>query len=206
MPGQVGRLRLRRSGRRGGADERRPLAGSRMRAAAVHAVGEAAEEDGHGCLPGGAVRRAEAVLRGIAAQTGYGRSAEWALPAGLACSLEAALGRWHGHRFEATVLSLQDAVFTMAALREARLACEGDPCAVCERIWRTGSRSTPVCSGKPCIKGTRIMVRNILGMITGGYTVERVLAEYPSITREDVAAALEYASRVVDEEKGSTRG
>jgi uncharacterized protein (DUF433 family) len=54
-----------------------------------------------------------------------------------------------------------------------------------------------VCSGKPCIKGTRIMVRNILGMIAGGYRVERVLAEYPSITREDVAAALEYAGRVV---------
>ena len=55
--------------------------------------------------------------------------------------------------------------------------------------------------GKPCIRGTRIMVRNILGMIAGGYTVERVLAEYPGLTREDVAAALEYASLVVDEEK-----
>lgn len=43
-------------------------------------------------------------------------------------------------------------------------------------------------------------------MIAGGYTVERVLAEYPSITREDVAAALEYASRVVDEEKVIARG
>ena len=63
-----------------------------------------------------------------------------------------------------------------------------------------------VCSGKPCIKGTRIMVRNILGMIAGGYTVERVLTEYPSITREDVGAALEYASRVVDEEKVIARG
>lgn len=62
-----------------------------------------------------------------------------------------------------------------------------------------------VCSGKPCIRGTRIMVRNILGMIAGGYTVERVLAEYPGLTREDVAAALEYASLVVDEEKVISR-
>ena len=63
-------------------------------------------------------------------------------------------------------------------------------------------------SGKPCIKGTRIMVRkrNILGMIAGGYSVERVLREYPQITHGDVAAALEYASRVVDEEKVITRG
>jgi uncharacterized protein (DUF433 family) len=63
-----------------------------------------------------------------------------------------------------------------------------------------------VCSGKPCIKGTRIMVRNILGMIAGGYTVERVLEEYPPLTREDVAAALEYAGRIIDEEKVIARG
>jgi uncharacterized protein (DUF433 family) len=58
-----------------------------------------------------------------------------------------------------------------------------------------------ICSGKPCIRGTRILVRNILGMIAGGYTVDRVLQAYPELAREDVAAALEYASRVVDEEK-----
>ena len=63
-----------------------------------------------------------------------------------------------------------------------------------------------VCSGKPCIKGTRIMVRNILGMFAGGYSVDRVLQEYPQITRDDVVAALEYASHVVDEEKVIARG
>ena len=57
------------------------------------------------------------------------------------------------------------------------------------------------CSGKPCIKGTRIMVRNILGMFAGGYTLERILHEYPELTAEDVVAALEYASDVVDEMK-----
>ena len=57
-----------------------------------------------------------------------------------------------------------------------------------------------VCSGKPVIRGTRIMVRNILGMVAGGYTVERVLQAYPELAREDVEAALEYAARVVDEE------
>ena len=63
-----------------------------------------------------------------------------------------------------------------------------------------------VCSGKPCIKGTRIMVRNILGMFAGGYSVDRVLQEYPQITRDDVVAALEYASHVVDEEEVIARG
>jgi len=58
-----------------------------------------------------------------------------------------------------------------------------------------------VCAGKPCIRGTRILVRNILGMMAGGYTVERILEAYPELTREDVEAALAYASRVVDEEK-----
>lgn len=58
-----------------------------------------------------------------------------------------------------------------------------------------------ICSGKPCIRGTRIMVTTILGMIAGGYSVERVLAAYPELTQEDVAAALDYASHVIDEEK-----
>lgn len=58
-----------------------------------------------------------------------------------------------------------------------------------------------ICAGKPVIRGTRIMVRNILGMVAGGYTVERVMAAYPELNADDVAAALEYAARVVDEEQ-----
>jgi len=58
-----------------------------------------------------------------------------------------------------------------------------------------------VCSGKPCIRGTRIMVKNILGMLAGGYTIEKVLEAYPDLTREDVAEALSYARQAIDEEK-----
>lgn len=58
-----------------------------------------------------------------------------------------------------------------------------------------------VCSGKPCIRGTRIMVKNILGMMAGGYTIDRILAAYPELVRQDIEAALEYASHVIDEEK-----
>lgn len=58
-----------------------------------------------------------------------------------------------------------------------------------------------ICSGKPVIRGTRIMVRNILGMVAGGYTVQRILESYPELTQSDVEAALEYAARIVDEEQ-----
>jgi uncharacterized protein (DUF433 family) len=56
-----------------------------------------------------------------------------------------------------------------------------------------------ICSGKPVIRGTRIMVRNILGMIAGGYTVDKIVVSYPELGREDVMAAIEYAAEVVDE-------
>ena len=58
-----------------------------------------------------------------------------------------------------------------------------------------------ICAGKPVIRGTRIMVKNILGMIAGGYTMEKILQAYPELTPEMVAAALEYAVAVIDEEK-----
>jgi uncharacterized protein (DUF433 family) len=58
-----------------------------------------------------------------------------------------------------------------------------------------------ICAGKPTIRGTRIMVKNILGMIAGGYTLDQVLEAYPDLTREMVEAALQYAMMVIDEEK-----
>jgi uncharacterized protein (DUF433 family) len=45
------------------------------------------------------------------------------------------------------------------------------------------------------------MVKNILGMIAGGYTIERILEAYSELTREDVIGALDYVSQVIDEEK-----
>jgi uncharacterized protein (DUF433 family) len=61
--------------------------------------------------------------------------------------------------------------------------------------------SAAICSGKPVIRGTRIMVRNILGMAAGGYAMDKILASYPDLTAEDVAAALQYAAEVVDEDQ-----
>lgn len=58
-----------------------------------------------------------------------------------------------------------------------------------------------ICSGKPCIRGTRIMITNILGLIGGGHTNDEILQTYPELTREDIVAALDYVSQVIDEDK-----
>lgn len=58
-----------------------------------------------------------------------------------------------------------------------------------------------ICGGKPTVEGTRIMVKNILGMIAGGYAVDRILEEYPELTAEDISAALDYTVRVIDEDR-----
>ena len=55
-----------------------------------------------------------------------------------------------------------------------------------------------ICHGKPVIRGTRVLVSTILGALSGGDSVEIVLEDYPNITRQDVAAALEFASRLSD--------
>ncbi|MBW1983073.1 MAG: DUF433 domain-containing protein [Deltaproteobacteria bacterium] len=51
-----------------------------------------------------------------------------------------------------------------------------------------------VCSGKPCIRGTRIWVSLIVDNIAAGIPEEEILAAYPSLSREDIKAALAYAA------------
>jgi len=53
-----------------------------------------------------------------------------------------------------------------------------------------------VCHGKPVIRGTRVLVSNILGALAGGDSIEVVLEDYPNITREDVQAALALAAEL----------
>ncbi|MGA3265698.1 MAG: DUF433 domain-containing protein [Verrucomicrobiota bacterium] len=54
-----------------------------------------------------------------------------------------------------------------------------------------------VCNGRPVIRGTRIAVQTILEFLAAGDSVEDVLEEYPRLTRADVQACLDYASRVM---------
>ncbi|MBI3449254.1 MAG: DUF433 domain-containing protein [Acidobacteria bacterium] len=56
-----------------------------------------------------------------------------------------------------------------------------------------------VCGGQMCIKGTRIPVSLILDALAGGDAVEDLLKGYPSLKREDIAAALEYGARLAQE-------
>jgi len=51
--------------------------------------------------------------------------------------------------------------------------------------------------GKPIIRGLRISVESILSLLAQGETVEAILADYPSLTREDVQACLAYAHAVI---------
>jgi len=52
--------------------------------------------------------------------------------------------------------------------------------------------------GKPCIRGTRIAVADIINLLAAGFTVDEIPAEYSSITKDDVLAALEYTGRMMN--------
>ena len=54
-----------------------------------------------------------------------------------------------------------------------------------------------VCNGRPVVRGTRIAVQTVLEFLAAGDSVEDVLAEYPRLTRADVQACIDYASRVM---------
>ena len=53
-----------------------------------------------------------------------------------------------------------------------------------------------ICHGKPTIRGLRYPVETILELLSGGATVEQILADYEDLEREDVLAVLEYATRL----------
>ena len=49
-------------------------------------------------------------------------------------------------------------------------------------------------SGKPCIRGLRITVSDVLGYLASGMTIEQILEDFPDLTREDVQACLAFAA------------
>jgi len=61
-----------------------------------------------------------------------------------------------------------------------------------------------ICSGKPCIKGTRIPVYIILDLLAAGESFEGIKKAYPNITDDDIKACLNYAAALADEEAGVT--
>ena len=58
-----------------------------------------------------------------------------------------------------------------------------------------------VLGGKPVIRGTRISVGFILKLVSSGWSIDKILENYPHLTREGINAAIEYASNVMEGER-----
>jgi uncharacterized protein (DUF433 family) len=54
------------------------------------------------------------------------------------------------------------------------------------------------CGGRPCVRGMRIRVTDVLDLLAQGLSTEQILAEMPDLEAEDIAAALQYAARKLD--------
>jgi uncharacterized protein (DUF433 family) len=54
------------------------------------------------------------------------------------------------------------------------------------------------CGGRPCIRGFRLRVSDVLDLLAGGAPFEKILADHPFLEREDIPAAIEYAARQAD--------
>ncbi|HEX9583325.1 MAG TPA: DUF433 domain-containing protein [Gammaproteobacteria bacterium] len=55
-----------------------------------------------------------------------------------------------------------------------------------------------VCGGRPCIRGLRIRVKDVLEMLAAGAAREEILDDYPYLEAEDIEAALKYAAAQTD--------
>lgn len=54
------------------------------------------------------------------------------------------------------------------------------------------------CGGRPCIRGIRIRVVDILEMLGEGVSMEEILSDFPDLEREDILACLQFAARRTD--------
>lgn len=54
------------------------------------------------------------------------------------------------------------------------------------------------CGGRPCVRGMRIRVKDVLDMLAGGASPEEILADYPDLEADDIRACVAYAARYLD--------
>jgi uncharacterized protein (DUF433 family) len=54
------------------------------------------------------------------------------------------------------------------------------------------------CGGRPCIRGMRIRVKDVLDMLASGASQEEILADFPDLEAEDIRASIAYAARYLD--------
>ena len=65
--------------------------------------------------------------------------------------------------------------------------------------WKDHIVSHPeILRGKPHIKGTRIPASLILGYLAAGHTAEEIIAEFPDLTHDQIAACLDYARNLAE--------
>ncbi len=61
-------------------------------------------------------------------------------------------------------------------------------------------RDPAICGGQPTVRGTRVLVRTVLGYLAHGESAERIVAELPSLTTDDVRAIIAFAARSASED------
>jgi uncharacterized protein (DUF433 family) len=54
------------------------------------------------------------------------------------------------------------------------------------------------CGGRPCVRGTRMRVVDVLQLLSSGADYAEILKDYPSLEREDILACIEYAAQQMD--------
>ena len=74
-----------------------------------------------------------------------------------------------------------------------------------EALFARITRDPAVMAGKPCVKGTRMPVDFVLNLLAGGWSVGRILENYPSLKHDDVSACLAYAADFVAGRTSSVR-
>jgi uncharacterized protein (DUF433 family) len=93
--------------------------------------------------------------------------------------------------FTQEVSSRRTGKTTMAVSEATR---RGDDMSAIDRITMTPD----VCGGRPCIRGLRIRLKDVLDLLAAGATREEILADYPYLEAEDITAVLEFAARQND--------
>ena len=58
--------------------------------------------------------------------------------------------------------------------------------------------NTAQCGGKPCIRGMRIRVKDVLDLFAAGLSSNQILDDFPDLEQEDLNAALQYAANEID--------
>lgn len=61
-------------------------------------------------------------------------------------------------------------------------------------------RDPKICGGEPVIKGTRVTLRTVLASLAEGASIEEILADFPTLTEDDVRAVIAFAAASAEED------